>query len=202
MLHNQNVDMKMTDNHKTICGRSAQKILNAIESFHGWKAPGIVLGAVMVDWAQELIGRDTESDAIVETRHCLPDAVQLFTPCTIGNGWLKILDWDKFALSLYDRKNSRGYRIWLDLGKTRRFSELYNWYMRLVPKKDLPMEVLNATILTAGRSVLSFRAIRLNRLHTRIKKGKIDICPQCKEAYPVKQGAKCAACQGEGYFDV
>jgi formylmethanofuran dehydrogenase subunit E len=40
----------------------------------------------MVDLARELIGIDTEADAIVETRHCLPDAIQLFTPCTVGNG--------------------------------------------------------------------------------------------------------------------
>ena len=155
----------------------------------------------MVDWAQELIGPDIESDAIVETRYCLPDAVQLFTLCTIGNGWLKILDWDKFALSLYDRKNSRGYRIWLDLEKTHRFPNLYNWYMRLVAKKDLPLEVLTDTIFTAGRSALSSRAIHMTRFHKRIKKGKIEICPGCGEAYPVEQGPECAACQGEGYYD-
>jgi len=34
----------------------------------------------MVDWAIERIGNDIEADAIVETRHCLPDAIQLFTP--------------------------------------------------------------------------------------------------------------------------
>ncbi len=82
-----------------ICGKSQEAFLMEIEAFHGWKAPGLILGGFM-GWAQELIGPDVEADAIVETYHCLPDAVQIFTPCTVGNGWLKVLDWDKFALSL------------------------------------------------------------------------------------------------------
>jgi formylmethanofuran dehydrogenase subunit E len=100
---------------KTVCGRSVDDFLKTIERFHGWAAPGVVIGGFMVDWAQELLGHEVEADAIVETRHCLPDAVQLFTPCTCGNGWLKILDWDKFALCLYDKKTLNGYRVWMDL---------------------------------------------------------------------------------------
>ncbi len=86
-----------------ICGFSIDDFLRKIEAFHGWKAPGLVLGGFMVDWAREQLDPGVEADAIVETRHCLPDAVQILTPCTVGNGWLKVLDWDKFALSLYDR---------------------------------------------------------------------------------------------------
>jgi len=185
----------------TICGRSRQEFLDAIENFHGWKAPGIVLGGFMVDWARELIGPDVEADAIVETTHCLPDAVQLFTPCTFGNGWLKVLDWDKFALSLYDRFSLSGYRVWLDLEKTRAVPDLYDWYMRRKPKKDLPLDVLLNAIFTARRSILSSRAIRMKQLYHRKKKGQIEICSGCGEAYPTAQGPQCTACQGEGYFE-
>ncbi len=69
----------------------------------------------MVDLAQEPIGPGIEADAFVEPCHCLPDAVQLFTPCTYGNGWTKVLDWGKFALSLYDKKILAGFRVWLDI---------------------------------------------------------------------------------------
>ena len=185
---------------KTICGRSRKDFLQAIQHFHGWAAPGIVLGGIMVDWARELIGPEIESDAIVETRHCLPDAVQLLTPCTVGNGWLKILDWDKFALSLYDRRALSGYRVWLDLEKTRPFTHLYNWYMRRVDKKDLPLDILIEAIFTADRQALSMQAIHMERLHERVKKGRIDICAGCGEAYPVRQGKMCAACQGGIYY--
>jgi len=177
-----------------------EDFLKAIEDFHGWKAPGLVLGGFMVDLARKQIGPDVEADAIVETCHCLPDAVQIFTPCTVGNGWLKILDWDKFALSLYDRVKLTGYRVWLDLEKTKSFPNLHNWYMRRVSKKDLPLEVLLETILEAKTSVLSSRAISVIRLNERKKKGDTDICSGCGEAYPTHQGTLCAACQGDGYY--
>ena len=96
-----------------ICGRSLDIFLDDIERFHGFTSPGLVLGGLMVDWAQELIGLDMEADAVVETCHCLPDAVQIFTPCTVGNGWLKVLGWDKFALTLYDKRKYRGlFHMW------------------------------------------------------------------------------------------
>jgi len=154
----------------------------------------------MVDLARELVGEHVEADAIVETRHCLPDAIQLFTPCTIGNGWMKILDWDKFALSFYDRKKRYGYRVWLDLEKTRQFPTLYNWYMRRVPKETLQLETLINTVLSAQRTVLSYESIYIIRLHKRDKKEKITVCPICKEAYAEKLGEVCISCQGGGYY--
>jgi formylmethanofuran dehydrogenase subunit E len=186
---------------RTICGRTVEGFFQELIGFHGFAAPGLVLGGFLVDWARELVGTDVEFDAIVETTHCLPDVVQLFTPCTVGNGWMKVLDWDKFALSLYDRRKLTGYRVWLDLDKLRSFPDLYNWYMRLVPKMDLPLEVLHEAILAAGRGPLSACAIRVTRLYERNKKQEIAVCPQCGEAYSASQGPKCVACQGKGYYE-
>jgi len=183
-----------------LCGRALATCLDEIEKFHGFIAPGIVLGGFMVDWARELIDEKVEADAIVETQHCLPDAVQLFSPCTVGNGWMKILDWDKFALSFYDRKNLTGYRVWLDLHKARSFPNLYDWYMRLVPKKSLPIANILDDILTAQRSVLCSCAITITRFYERQKKGEIRVCPSCSEAYAASQGTLCFDCQGKGYF--
>lgn len=184
-----------------VCGRSVKECLIDIEAFHGFTAPGLVLGAFMVDWAQELLG-DGEADAIVETRHCLPDSIQIFTPCTFGNAWMKVLDWDKFALSLYDKKTLAGYRVWLDLEKARQFPNLYNWYMHLVPKKELPLEVLLETIIEAKRQALSSCAIRVTSFYGPVKKGNIEICSGCGEAYPTAQGPQCLACQGQGYYEL
>ncbi len=183
-----------------VCGRPIEDCLTDIEAFHGFKAPGLVLGAFMVDLAQTLIGEDVQADAIVETRYCLPDAVQIFTPCTFGNGWMKVVDWDKFALSLYDKTELTGYRVWLDLKKARSFPNLYNWYMHLVPKKSLPLEVLLETIIEAKRDVLSYRSIRMTNFYGPVKKGNIEICSTCGEAYPTAQGSLCLTCQGKGYY--
>lgn len=191
----------MSLSEQLICGRPKEEFLEAIQSFHGFVAPGLVLGSFMVDLARSLIGEETEADAIVESRHCLPDAVQLFTPCTIGNGWMKIMDWDKFALTLYDRHNLEGFRVWFDLEKAKGFPDLYNWYMRLVPKKDLPVSVLLDVLFEAGRAVLSSQPVTVTNYYHREKKKTINICAGCGEAYPAWQGALCRACRGEAYYE-
>lgn len=185
-----------------ICGRSLDVFFEDIERFHGFISPGLVLGGFMVDWAQERIGPDVESDAVVETCHCLPDAVQILTPCTIGNGWLKVLDWDKFALTLYDKRKMTGYRVWLDLKKTFLFPNINDWYMRRVPKKTLPLKVLIKEILNAQRSVLSCQGISVTRPYGRKHKEDMALCSGCGEAYPVSQGATCIACQEDGCYYV
>lgn len=187
---------------KTVYGITIYDFIQKLIEFHGFASPGMVLGGFLVDWARELIGPEVEADSIVETSHCLPDVVQLFTPCTIGNGWMKILDWDKFAVTLYDRRKLLGYRVWLDLDKLRSFPDLYKWYMRLVPKKDLPIEVLHEAILNAGRKPLSANSIKVTKFYERHKKQKIAVCPQCGEAYSATQGPMCLACQGKGYYEI
>ena len=187
-----------------VCGRSVDGFFNTIAGFHGWKAPGLVMGGFMVDMAQRLIrdsmGPNVEADAIVETRHCLPDAIQLFTPCTFGNGWMKVLDWDKFALCLYNKHTLDGFRIWFDLAKAKEYPNLYNWYMRLVPKKELPLEVLLDSILDANWDVYAHKAVKITDFYQPQKKGEIEICTDCGEAYPTAQGATCLTCQGKGYY--
>ena len=53
----------------TICRRSVEDFIKTIEQFHGWAAPGVVIGGFMVDWAQEILGREVVADAIVESHH-------------------------------------------------------------------------------------------------------------------------------------
>lgn len=188
-----------------ICGLPRDDFLKKIEAFHGFTAPGLVIGGLMVDMAQELVrenmGEGVDADAIVEAKHCLPDAVQIFTPCTIGNGWLKIVDWGKFALCLYDKNSMHGYRVWFDVSKAANFPNLYNWYMKKVSKKDLPIDILLDAIFTAGRDALSSRAVSIVNTYSGAKKGGTDICAGCGEAYPVEQGELCLSCQGQAYFE-
>lgn len=185
-----------------ICGYTKERMLKEIEAFHGFVAPGLVIGAIMVDWIQERLGPMVEADAVVETYHCLPDAVQIFTPCTIGNGWLKILDWDQFAMTLYDRFTLKGYRVWLDPGKLKAAPPVHDWYMRTRLKKDLSRDVLIPAILNAGRNILSLLPVEMIRFYTRKKKGDIGVCPKCGEAYAKTAGDQCASCGGEGYYRI
>ena len=183
-----------------VCDRPLEDCLRLVEDFHGCRSPGIVLGLFMVDRARILIGPAVEADVIAETRHCLPDAVQLFTPCTVGNGWLKIVDRDCFALTFFDRHSRRGYRVWLDLEKARAFPNLYNWYLRRVSKQDLPLETLLATIVEARGAALSSVPVTLTRFYARDKKDRIAVCPGCGEAYRGDPAQLCDHCRGDGYW--
>jgi len=193
--------MKMAGvSNDRLCGRPVEQVLEDITAFHGFPAPGVVIGAVMVDWARERIGTGIEADAIVETLRCLPDAVQLFTPCTLGNGWMRVLDWDRFALTLYDRATRRGYRVRLDAGKTAAHPAIHDWFLKRVPKDALPLETLLGCILEARRAVLSCRSVIVTDFFRRPKKESVVICPGCGEAFDPRAGDCCRGCLRGGYF--
>lgn len=181
--------------------KRGEDVLQIVSDFHSFPAPGVILGAVMVDYALSMLPAEAEKDAVVETTHCLPDAVQLFTPCTCGNGWLKVVDWDRFALTVYDKHTLEGFRVWLDLDKLKNFRDIYNWYMRLVPKKDLPLEKLNSAILEAGSAVCSGKKVNVTGLYGKKEKKNIAVCPQCGEPFISTSGEACPPCSGEGYFE-
>jgi formylmethanofuran dehydrogenase subunit E len=83
-----------------IGSHSFDEFLQIVKSFHGNVAPGVVIGGIMVAAARRRLPPEVLFDAVCETRNCLPDAIQLLTPCTIGNGWLKVVNVGRFALSL------------------------------------------------------------------------------------------------------
>jgi len=193
--------MEPSASEPTLCGKSAGQVMAEITRFHGFPAPGVMIGAFMVDWAQEWIGRKTEADAIVETRRCLPDAVQILTPCTLGNGWLRVLDWDRFALTLYDRVDRRGVRVWLDAGKAAAFPEVQGWFLKHIAKRELPLDVLLKTIVEARRAVLSCREVVVTDFLRRPKKQSVGICPGCGEAFDPRAGDRCRGCCQGAYFE-
>jgi formylmethanofuran dehydrogenase subunit E len=172
--------------------------LGLIMDFHGNVAPGLVIGGFMVDEARRRLPEDLLFDAICETRNCLPDAVQLLTPCTIGNGWLKVINLGRFAVNLYDKYEGEGVRVWLDPAKVAAWPEINSWYLKLKPKPEQDMELLLAQIKAAGPDLLSWRPVTIRpHLLTQKRRGRIVICPLCREAYPAQDGGICRACQGE-----
>ena len=129
---------------------SFDDFLQLVESFHGHVAPGVVLGGIMVEAARRQLASEGLFDAICETRNCLPDAIQLLTPCTIGNGWLKVVNVGRYALTLYDKYAGTGVRVFLDPLKTADWPEINNWYLKLTPKKAQDSARLLAQIREAG----------------------------------------------------
>jgi len=175
-----------------------EKSLEMARAFHGYPAPGLILGLRMVSLAMAHLPEKTLFDAVSETRSCLPDAVQILTLCTIGNNWLKIMDSGRYALALYDKTTGKGVRIGIDSQEVKKWAALFAWLYKTKAKHDQDSAALYRDIQSAADHVLKTACIAIHpRYLTKISKGPIDTCPGCEEAFPVKHGTVCRVCQGE-----
>ena len=177
------------------------QILERVRGFHGYAAPGVVLGFFMVEAAKDAMPEGVLYDALVETGWCLPDAVQMLTPCTIGNGWLKVRNFGIYAVSLFDKRTGAGVRVRLDPSRLAPYPNIQTWLLKLKPKKDQDTPALMEEIRLAGASVCSVIPVQLlpEQLEKR-SKGAIALCPLCGDAYPASHGRLCRPCRGESPF--
>ena len=179
-----------------------ERFCGQVEAFHGYIAPGVVVGGFMVNLAKSYMPAGVLFDAISETASCLPDAIQLLTPCTTGNGWLRIFDFGRYAVTLYNKKGGRGFRVFLVPERIHEQSEIGAWFFKLKPKDEQNTELLMAQIKSAGETLCAVQPVQVRgEFLKKRSKGKIAICPVCQEAYPVKDGWVCKACQGESPYD-
>ncbi|WP_291325202.1 FmdE family protein [Desulfovibrio sp. UCD-KL4C] len=178
-----------------------EEFYEAARRFHGYPAPGLMLGGYMLEEARKHLPEGTLFDAISETSWCLPDAVQMLTLCSIGNGWLKIKNLGVYALSLYDKYTGKGIRIRVDPLKLEEWPEIKSWFLKEKPKKDQDTERLQSEIRMAGASLCTIESVRIKtEVMSHRSKGGITICPLCGDAYPGSFGAICRTCQGEGPY--
>lgn len=169
--------------------------------FHNYPAPGLLLGGYMVEEAKRHIPEGVLFDAISETSWCLPDAVQLLTPCTLGNGWLQIKNNGVYAVSLYDKSSGEGVRVRLDPAKLDKFPHTLCWLMKTAPKTEQNSEALRQEIREHGPEMLSVTMVTVRPEAARKRsKGDIAICPICGDAYPVLHGAICRNCAGDSPY--
>ena len=181
---------------------SYEEYLHLVKSFHGNLAPGLIIGGFMVDEALHKLPKGEFFDSICETRVCLPDAVQILTPCTIGNGWLKVFNYGKFALTLYEKYSGEGVRVYLDSAKLDNWPEIKGWFLKLTPKAEQNKDRLFQEIKDAGKGILGVQPVQIQPelLGKKKKQGAIGICPLCGEAYPLRDGASCLPCKGESPY--
>ncbi|MBF0496292.1 MAG: formylmethanofuran dehydrogenase subunit E family protein [Deltaproteobacteria bacterium] len=211
----------MEETHQTtcetglmICGRTWDQFLIDVESFHGYPAPGVILGGFLVDLALEELNPSGLYDVIVETRNCLPDAVQLLTPCTFGNGWLKEFATGRFAITVYDPETLFGARAFVDLAKLATFPLLNDWFLKLKTKQEISSPDLLRTMKQAHRDILSYQRVVLLSAMPKIKSARL-ICRSCGESLPMHEALEvdsapgqtpatglCRVCAGESYYAV
>lgn len=170
-------------------------------AFHGYPAPGLLIGGYMVEAAKRNLAESALFEALVETKKCLPDAVQLLTLCSTGNGWMRVINLGRYAVTLYDKYTYAGWRAAIDLEKLDAYPEIKAWFLKLKTKKEQDTDRLFAEIEDAGDRFLTITPVQVRQL-SRHKKGSgpIIACPICGEAYPKNDGAICRSCQGENPY--
>ncbi|MGE4296494.1 MAG: FmdE family protein [Desulfovibrionaceae bacterium] len=171
--------------------------------FHSYPAPGLLIGGYMVELARSLLPADTLFEAVVETPKCLPDAVQLLTPLSTGNGWVKVVNLGRYALCLYDKHTGQGWRVFLDPAKLGPWPGIADWFMKLTPKEDQDTARLYDEIERAGDTICGVEPVRVRpQFREKTSMGRLAVCPVCGEAYPARDGGICRGCQGEAPYEI
>ncbi|MFH1033551.1 MAG: FmdE family protein [Pseudomonadota bacterium] len=182
----------------SVCGLDLPTFMLKAEEFHGHVSPGLMLGGFLLEAAWDRLGDTPYINAVVETVVCLPDVVQMLTPCTLGNGFMQVLDWGKFALTLYDRQTLSGYRAWADRQAIAAQPVIAGWFLRT--GQTLPKEEVVEHIARCGPGLARVKPVSLTRPLKPTEKVATGPCPRCGESYPLRLGAACLACQGQAYY--
>lgn len=191
------------------CGIGAPLMqqIRALSDFHTYPAPGVLIGAFMVDYALELlhVTPDMKLFGVCETPKCLPDALQVMAHCTTGNNRLRIVPIGKFAITLNaptEETTAEAVRVYVDLEKLKQYPTIDIWYANSPAYDKHTMKgTLQKEIFRAGRSLLSFEKVRVNVSPK--KKWKSVTCPCCGETVPdyLIEGDKCGACGSMKYYE-
>ena len=184
-----------------------KEAINMCVVFHTSPAPGVLIGAFMVDYAMELLGvtPDQKIYGVCETPKCLPDALQAIAHCTTGNNRLKIVPIGKFAITLNvatTGSTAEAVRVYVDLKKLKKFPVIDSWYANSPEYDKTTMgKSLQMEIFRAGRQILSSEHVRIKVAGKR--KWKSVTCPCCGETVPdyLIEGDHCGACGSMKYYE-
>jgi len=183
-----------------------QEILRLSE-FHTYPAPGVLIGAFMVDYALELLGvaPDRKLYGVCETPKCLPDALQVLAHITTGNNRLKVIPIGKFAITMNlpsEGPKADAIRVYVDMEKLKKYPTVDIWYANSPAFDKMTMKgKLFDEIFSAGRNILSSERVRVPV--NKKKKWKSVTCSTCGESVPdyLLEGDRCGACGSMKYYE-
>ena len=170
--------------------------IKKIIPFHGYLSTGTLIGLQMLQIARRLldIKEDEKVYVTCETFNCLPDPFQILCSCTIGNKGLKVLDYDKMAVTINKgaephQTHVKGIRIFLDPAKTFKYPVFHAWYMN---ERKVPHEDTISELIRAGDSVYTWEFVDVPVPVKARKNAKI--CSSCNESFIAKDGE--TVCKG------
>ncbi len=176
---------------------SRDDFIEAARNFHGSVSPGLMIGASMVQLALHFMGGSQHFHALCETCRDLPDAVQLLTPCTAGNGRLHILELGRLAVTLFRYPEGKGIRVYLDVAKSSGWPHIRRWASRKESCEEKDLVRLEHEIRRAGISILSASPVQLQDVFLQEKnRDELIRCICCGEPHPAGMGPLCRACSG------
>jgi formylmethanofuran dehydrogenase subunit E len=178
-----------------------------LSEFHTYPAPGVLIGAFMVDYALELLGvtPDQKLYGVCETPKCLPDALQTIAHCTTGNNRLKVVPIGKFAITINapsESDTAEAIRVYVDLAKLRKYPTIDTWYANSPAYDKHTMKAtLQDEIFCAGRNILSFERVRV--AVKKKKRWSSVSCTSCGENIPdyLIEGDRCGSCGSMKYYE-
>jgi formylmethanofuran dehydrogenase subunit E len=188
-------------------GPALMQQLLRLSEFHTYPAPGVLIGAFMVDYALELLKADPDQKlyGVCETPKCLPDALQVIARCTTGNNRLRVIPIGKFAITLNspsDKETTEAVRVYVDLKKLKKYPVIDIWYANSPAyDKHTMKDQLRDEIFRAGRDILSYEKVRIEVKHK--KKWKSVTCPGCGETVPdyLVIDGHCGTCGSMKYYE-
>jgi formylmethanofuran dehydrogenase subunit E len=192
-------------------GGKMKEYIQKCVAFHSSPAPGVLIGAFMVDYAMDLLSvtPDMKLYAVCETPKCAPDALQVIAHCTTGNNRLRVVPIGKFAITLNAATHeatpdntATAIRVYVDLNKLKKFPVIDKWYANS-PTFDKPTmkDTLQSEIFRAGREILSFERVRVAIIHK--LKWESVTCPDCGETVPdyLAMAGRCGGCGSMKYYE-
>ena len=176
--------------------------IEKIIPFHGYLSTGAFIGIQMFNIAREILDIKEGEKVFVtcETFNCLPDPFQILCGCTIGNKGLKVLDYDKMAITINKaaepgQDHVKGVRIFLDPEKTAKYPVFHAWYMN---ERKVSHEKAIPELIKAGDDVYTWKLIDV--LVPVKEKKNVVVCEICRESFVNKGGSNiCKSCLDGGY---
>ena len=171
--------------------------IEKIIPFHGYLSTGAFIGIQMFNIARELLDIKEGEKVFVtcETFNCLPDPFQILCGCTIGNKGLKVLDYDKMAITINKaaepgQDHVKGVRIFLDPEKTAKYPVFHAWFMN---ERKVSHEKAMPELIKAGDDVYTWKLIDVS-VPVKEKKNVL-VCEVCRESFVNKGGSNiCKSC--------